>query len=160
MHRFGGLLNVYARVGYEAQERSAEVGKRQRLFIVRSSLIAQLLQCFPDQLEIARTNRRFRGLIRCRRTGRLVSLVIGRHPRGDRTSWLAECPKPERKRAVLLALLDQQNDSVEALFLVKKLPLSDRHIRIRDNSDFLLSGKRIGSISEFLDALQDFKRLS
>ena len=159
MHRFGGLLNVYTRVGYDAQERSERVGKRQRLFIIRSLLIAQLLQCFPGQVEIARKSERFRGLIRCRKTGRLVSLVIGRRPSpGCGTGWLAECPVPERKRTVFLALLDQQNDSVEALFLVQKLPLRDRHIRIRESSEFLRSGKRLGSISEFLDALKHFKR--
>ena len=74
------------------------------------------------------------------------------------TGWLAECPKPERKRTVLLALLDQQNDSVAALFLVQRLPLSDRHIRIQDGSDFLRSGKRLSSIAEFLEALKHFKR--
>jgi hypothetical protein len=76
--RFGGLLNVYARLGYSQPEHAAALVTRQRLMLIRELLIETLLDHFPDRLREVRRKKRFRSKVRDRRTGLLIAVIVAR----------------------------------------------------------------------------------
>jgi hypothetical protein len=57
--RFGGLLNVYERLGYN-NERQMNIAGRTRIAMIRREVANSLLSHFPNQLEELRISRRFR----------------------------------------------------------------------------------------------------
>src|SRR6185437_4305622 len=58
--RFGGLMNVYALLGYDTLELIAQATTRLRGMIVRRLFIQQFLDCFAGQIEEVRASKRFR----------------------------------------------------------------------------------------------------
>lgn len=70
--RFGGLMNVYTTLGYDTSELIARATARLRCMIVRRLFIRQFLDCFPEQLEEIRATKRFRLVLRVRKTGLLI----------------------------------------------------------------------------------------
>jgi hypothetical protein len=154
MRRFGGLLNVYNRLGYDAPEQRAYISLRQRGALLRASLINSLLTSFPNQLQEVRKNKRFRPMLRYRRTGLLISVVFARRcKRSLGRSWIIEVPKTERKRTTLLALLDVRGGGIETLRILQGIPITDRHMRVMEDSDWFKSGVPLQRISDFLQAL-------
>lgn len=122
-HRFGGLLNAYARIGYEAPEARNYVSLRQRGIVLRDSFIKTLLDAFPDQLQAVRKNRRYRAMLRYRRTGSRISVVFARRcTRSKVPSWIIDTPKSKRNRITLLAGLDIRGGAIEVLRIFPKLP--------------------------------------
>ena len=66
--RFGGLMNMYARLGFDSEHR-ASVAFRQRMMMIRQKLTKDTLETFPDQIVAVRSTFRHRVVLRCRRTG-------------------------------------------------------------------------------------------
>ncbi len=153
--RFGGLLNVYARLGYSTPELSAQATSRQRMMLIRNDLIKNFVEGFPDQIQEARVSKRFRAMLRYCRTGLLISVVIARHcPTGrGKSRWLVETPKSERKRMTVLALLGEQNTSIESLRVFSKMDFKRLSIHVRADSEWLRSGEPLEAISEFLEVV-------
>ena len=83
--RFGGLMNVYALLGYNTSASIAQATARLRGMIVRRLLIQQFLDCFAGQLEEVRATKRFRPVLRVRKTGLLISVVMARFQPTART---------------------------------------------------------------------------
>jgi DNA invertase Pin-like site-specific DNA recombinase len=153
--RFGGLLNVYRRLGYDTRDVSIQVTKRQRGLLIRSTLITNLLEAFPRQLQEVRTSRRHRALLRYRKTGLLIAVVLA-YCDPEATGgpcWRIEAPKTERKRTAIVAFLDQPNNAIESLRVFKKLRFSRFIIDPRDPTDWLQSGHPLNNMSEFLKVL-------
>ena len=99
-HRFGNLLNAYIRLGYSRPELFSSASSRQRIALIRSAFIRSVLELYPEQIREVRQNRRHRALLKCRRTGLLISVLIAscyRTKHGE-IYWLVEPPKNERKR--------------------------------------------------------------
>lgn len=159
MKRFGGLLNVYTRLGYEATERRAYSALRQRGCLLRTFFIKDLFETFPNQFQEVRINKRFRPLLRYRKTGLLVSLTFARRStNGLGSSWIIETPKTERKRTTILVLLNVRGRGIEAIYLFSQIPANHRHMRVREGDDFLESGSRIENLSGLLDAIKGLRR--
>lgn len=157
--RFGGLLNAYARIGYEATEKRAYRTVRQRGCFLRSSLLKTILGMFPEEFQEVRTNMRFRPLLRYRKSGLLISLTFARRSsRGLTRSWIVETPKPERKRTTLLVLLDVRDRGIESLWLFPKLPETYRHLRVREGDVLFASGLWLENLSGLLDAIRTIRR--
>ena len=155
MRRFGALLNAYKSLGYDAPEQRAYVSLRLRGALLRAALINGLLQAFPNQLQEVRKNKRYRPMLRYRKTGLLISITFGRScTRGSGRSWIIETPKAERKRTTLLALLDVQGGAIESLRMFLSVPATDRHMRVKEDSDWLKSGVVLENVSDFLEVLK------
>jgi DNA invertase Pin-like site-specific DNA recombinase len=108
--RFGGLLSIYARLGYDAPERSAEITIRQSILLLRRSLIKRIVESFPEEINEVRKNGRFRSLLRYRKTGLLISVIVAKYcPTKLGNSWMVPAPMSERKRPTVLALLNENN---------------------------------------------------
>ena len=155
-NRFGGLLNVYALLGYRAPDvLCTQISTRQKVLLVRSSLIQRFLKAFPDQIQEVRVNRHFRSLLRYRKTGQLISVVLARCcPTKSGSSWLVEAPMRERKRLIVLALLDEANTSVKTLMAFPRVAVKELHFRVRADSEWLRSGAPLESASQLLDVMR------
>jgi DNA invertase Pin-like site-specific DNA recombinase len=149
--RFGGLLGVYARLGYAAPERSAEITTRQRILLLRRSLIKDIVETFSDEIDEVRTNGRFRSLLCYRKTSLLISVMIAKCcPTKMGDSWLVRAPMSERKRPTILALLDENNASIRSLIVLPRLDSQYLHVRVRERSHLLRLGEPLEELSDFL----------
>lgn len=152
--RFGGLLNAYARIGYEALERREYSSLRQRGIQLRASILKNINDAFPGQFQELRKNKRFRPLLKYRKTGLLISLVFARRSTSSWRSWVIETPRSDRNRTTLLALLDLHGGRVESLRLFPRIPRTYRHMRVREEDSFLKEGVSLTDISDLLEAIQ------
>jgi DNA invertase Pin-like site-specific DNA recombinase len=122
--RFGGLMNVYALLGYNTSELIAQATARLRAMIVRRLFIQQFLDCFVGQIEEVRATKRFRPLLRVRKTGLLISVVVARFQPTIRTRqarWLIEPSRHERKRTTILGLMNDLNAAVTSIRVFRKM---------------------------------------
>jgi DNA invertase Pin-like site-specific DNA recombinase len=149
--RFGGLLSVYARLGYDVPERSAEITTRQRILVLRRSLINNIVETFSDKIDEVRKNGRFRSLLRYRKTGLLISVMVAQCcPTKLGNSWLVPAPMSERKRPTILALLNENNTSIRSLTVLARLDSRYLHVRVREKSQLLQLGEPLEELSDFL----------
>ena len=163
--RFGGLLKVYARLGYNRPEYTGALVTRQRVMLIRESLVSTLLEHFPDRLQEVRRNRRFRSKLRDRRTGLVIAVMIARcYPtkRGDHRWFVdyADIPRPERARVTLLALLDESNATIGELRVFPKVDFPSRSTRLREDNDWLQSGTKLEQIVDFFDTVRRIRNTS
>jgi hypothetical protein len=158
--RFGGLLSVYARLGYDAPERIFEVTVRQRILLLRRSLINDIVDTFSDRIEETRKNRRFRSLLRYKKTGLLISVMVAKcYPTKLGNSWLVPAPMSERKRPTILALLNEQNTAIKSVIVLPRLDSKYLHVRVREKGHLLRFGEPLEELSDFLAVVQRFDKM-
>ena len=117
-------MNVYALLGYNTSELIAQATERLRGMIVRRLFIQQFLDCFAGQIEEVRATKRFRPLLRVRKTGLLISVVVARFQPTTRTGqprWLIEPSRYERKRTTILGLMDDRNAAITSIRVFRKM---------------------------------------
>jgi DNA invertase Pin-like site-specific DNA recombinase len=152
--RFGGLLNVYTRLGYDAPKQRAHHSRRTTEYIFRAAFLKTVLDAFPNQFQEVRKNNRFRPLLRYRRTGLLLSLVFSRYsPNALDPKWIIETPDARTGHAALLVSLDSEG-KVELLWIFRRIPAIHRHMRIREGDEFLKAGRHVECISGLVDAIR------
>ena len=158
--RFGGLLNVYTRLGYDTPELCAQATSRQRGMLVRRSLIQEFLASFPNELKEIRPSKRFRALLRLRTTGLIIAVVIARYrpTRKSKARWLIEAPKTERKRVTILGLMDDHNSSIKEIRIFRRMDYPKLTFRFRADNQWLQTGEPLTRISDFLEVLQHFRK--
>jgi hypothetical protein len=152
--RFGGLRNVYVQLGLKPGEyATALLSKRQQLLMIRDTLAQQILDKFPNQLFAIRRTRRVRTKLKLRSTGLVISLVIGRwHPTpSGKARWTFCIPEGERKNLTVVALLNQDNESVRELWVRPHMKHRVRKLQIREGSDWFSEGERVGNLDDLLD---------
>lgn len=155
--RFGGLMNVYAMLGYNTSELIAQATARLRGMIVRRLFIRQFLDCFGGQLDEVRPTRRFRSVLRVRKTGQLISVVVARFQPTTRTRqprWFIEIPKSERKRVAILGLMDESNASITTMRVFRNMEYPNlTSLKFGLDSEWLQAGERLQNVSDFLEVL-------
>jgi hypothetical protein len=152
--RFGGLLRTYERLGYDTPERLGQATTRLRGLLLRDSLVRSITETFPTQIAEVQRSSRFKPLLRYRRTGLLISVVIARYyPTETGASWRIEAPKAERKRATVVGLLDHRNTAIESLVLFPRIS----RMRLRPEKG-CGRGVALRRISELLTALEQVKK--
>ena len=153
--RFGGLLNVYRRLGYSTPEASAQATVRQRHLLVRGALINSLLEVFPTQFEEVRKNRRCRALLRYRKTGLLIAVVLAQFGKDtDGPYWRIDAPRAEGKRTAIVAFLNEENTAIQSLRVFRRLGFPRLTIRDGRNDEWLLSGRLLTAVEGFMDVLE------
>jgi DNA invertase Pin-like site-specific DNA recombinase len=149
--RFGGLLNAYARLGYEQPERAEALTIRQRYMLIRRGLIDELVAQGAGQVEELRRTRRVRARLRVRKTGRIISVALAAHrPMKMKGYWRVEHPRDERKRLTILALLNIGNTSIFRVLLVPNLNYVGCALRLREGSPWLEQHSPAGNNSELV----------
>lgn len=155
--RFGGLLNVYTRIGYEAPKERAHNSLRTRGCIFRAAFLKNVLGAFPNQFQEVRKNHRFRPLLKYRRTGLLISLVFARYvPETLNPEWIIETPEARTGHAALLVSLDSEG-TVKSLWVFRRIPAIHRNMRVRQGDDFLRAGIIVEHIAGLMDAISGIR---
>lgn len=154
--RLGGLLNAYQRLGYLTPDLMAAATSRQRTMLVRRELIKTLVDTFSGQLQEVRSSRRFRVLLRYRRTGLLISVVLARccPAKTGPTRWFVESPMNERKRVTLLALMGEGNTAIKELRVFRRISIPRTDIRVRAGSNWLQAGIPLERASDLLTVIR------
>jgi hypothetical protein len=91
-------------------------------------------------------------LLRYRKTGLLIAIVVANHDRDTVSSpcWCIEASKTEQKRTAIIAFLDQPNKTIESLRVFKKLCFSRFTIHPGRADEWLHSGHPLNNIPDFL----------
>lgn len=154
--RFGSVLNAYAQIGYGTPDGFKKAASRARGILLRDSLVKSVLEAFPSQIEEVDRSKRFKRLLRHKRTGMLIAVVIGwQHWTGSGYSWRIRSRPGERKRPTLVALLDPTNRKIESFRVFPKMFHQDQfNIRVGELKDSPRTGIPMESISDLLVVLK------
>ena len=158
--RFGGMACVYAKLGIQTPVQLAALATRRRFNTVRKALIASLLQKFPDQLQEVHPKGP-RSLLVDRESGTLIGVrvVCSRWNQTKGRYWFLTCHKVSRstrQRITTVALLDEKH-AMEQVRIFPNLKFPGRSIRLYEQSEWLSKGRRLDSISDFLQVLENVK---
>lgn len=152
--RFGGLLAAYARLGYDTPERLGQSTSRLRALVLRDSIVNNVVQAFPGQIEQVSRSKRYKPLLRYRRSGLLISVVIARcHPTPSGLSWRVHAPRSERDRTTVVALLDQNNSAIQSLKVFPNAP----RMRVRLDNGTLCGTIQLEKITDLLEVLKQIR---
>jgi hypothetical protein len=164
VRRFGGLFNVYARLGYDSAEAAACMNRRLKMLFVRRMLIQSFLDCFPGRIEEKQATGRFRAMLRVHSTGLLISLVLARfHPtRGTRRRrWLIYVPKRERKHVAILAIMNEQNTAVTSMRVLQNMNYRNvTTLKVPADSPWLHAGEALARVEDLLGVLKRIRSRS
>ena len=153
--RFGGLMNVYRQLGCNTPELWTQASNRFTSIVLRDALVQKLLDTFPAQLRDVRKGRRFRTLLRYRKTGLLIAVVTARHHRdknGD--CWIVDVPKKERNRAAVVAFINLANEAVESFRVFARLGCSRLTVRVGRDDEWLNCGLPLAGVPDFIKILE------
>lgn len=157
--RFGGLMNVYALLGYNTSELLAQATARLRGMIVRRLFIQQFLDCFAGHIEEVRARKRFRPVLRVRKSGLLVSVVVARFQPTMRTRqprWFIEPSRYERKRPSIVGLMDEHNASVTSIRVFRKMDFANpTNLKFGLDHEWWQTGKPLEKIPNFMELLKN-----
>jgi hypothetical protein len=147
--RFGGMLATYARLSDEEPEYLRQLAARQRLMFIRRDLVERILNQRQNQFQLVRRNKRYRMVLRYRRTGLLVAVTLATRQHSSQAGdyWHLERPKGERNRATILALMNEGNTVISKLLLLPRLNFPARSLRLREGSEWLNGGLPIDDLS-------------
>lgn len=152
--RFGGLLAAYARLGYDTPKRLGQSTSRLRALVLRDSVVKSVVEAFPGQIEQVRRSKRYKPLLRYRRTGLLISVLIAPcYPTQSGLSWRMHCPRSERDRTTIVALLDQDNSAIKSLRVFPNAP----RMRVRLDNGALSGAVHLEKITDLLHALEQIR---
>src|SRR5256885_16757046 len=128
--------------------------------VLRTSFVMSVLEAFPNQFREVRKNKRFRPLLRYRKTGLLISVTFARRcNRCSSRNWIIETPRADRKRTTILVLLDVRGSATESVWVLPKLPITYRHVRVRESQNFLASGLKVENVSDLLEAILTVRKV-
>lgn len=150
--RFGGLNNMYLRLGLPTRRCVSSLSRR-RWQILRSDLINSFVRANPDHLETFREGPRFRALLKYRKTGLRVSVLLATcsPTKGGKFRWLVHRPGHERNRLALIGFLNEDNTSVERSLVFNNIPF--RKSRVLEDSEWLRSGIPLKQPCDLLGAV-------
>ena len=157
-HRFGGILNAYARLEYNSPEQP-NIASRTRTAMIRRELIKNLLAQFPDRLEEIRLSGRFRSRLRDIQTGSVICTIVARfYPtaKGE-ARWLldrGDINGQESDRVTIIALLDVRNAVIQELRVFPRVNLPSRRVYVRQGNEWLQSGAPLERVSDFFEILR------
>ena len=153
--RFGGLLDVYQRLGYSTPQLSSQASLRQRKLLVRNTLIKSLSETFPNEIREVRKSRRFRALLRYRKTGLLIAVVLAQYGKDTVGHyWRIDAPRREEMRPAIVGFLNEQNTAIQSLRFFRQLRFARLTIRDGRNHEWMLSGRLLTDVGEFIDVLE------
>src|SRR5262249_25682529 len=154
--RFGGLLSLYSRLGYDTSELAAQATTRQRAMLIRRAFMQSFLNEFPEHLQEVRATRRFRAMLKYRKTGLLISVLVARYrttPKG-KGRWFIEPPENEWQRAAIVGLMDENNASIKTTrgFACMNFP-NATNFKFGQDHEWWQSGELLRSPGELLTLL-------
>jgi hypothetical protein len=160
--RFGGLLNVYAQLGYTVSDSVAQINLRLQAAFLRRKLMQRFVDSFEGQIEVVPARKKARSMLRLRANRLLVSVVVARFQPTRTTRqprWLIHVPKSERRRIAVLGLMNEQNSAIKSMrvFLNTKYP-NATSFKFRADCEWLQAGKPLERVEDLLEALSHIRQ--
>ncbi|MGO9088820.1 MAG: recombinase family protein [Candidatus Sulfotelmatobacter sp.] len=154
--RFGGLNNVYIRLGLPTRHAVSSLSRR-RWQVLRGDFIKGIVETFPDQLEIFRRGARFRALLKLRKTGLLVPVLLAPcYPtKCGKLRWLVHPPRYERRRLTVIVFLDEGNTFIERSCVFRNIPF--RRTKVHADSEWLRSGVPLKQTCDLLGVIREIR---
>jgi DNA invertase Pin-like site-specific DNA recombinase len=157
--RFGGLLSVYARLGYDTPERLGQATNRMRGLLLRNSLVRRIVEAFPGQIQEVPRSKRYKPLLRYRKTGLLISVVVARRYHSKTGGiWSIETPKSEWKRTTIVALLDKDNRAIESLRVFPRLCQKQMKVRVGAKNEGTKAGLPLENIEDLFTVVKRMRQ--
>jgi DNA invertase Pin-like site-specific DNA recombinase len=152
--RFGGILEVYRRIGYDVLREVRIVSVRRRTRALRTELLSKICEMFPDQVQIVSPSHRHRARLMMK--GRyMVSLLIARYVWQER-KWLATPTAKERRLTTLLARLNIHNKEFLDYYILRRVT-GPGNILLRPGSQFFNQATRLEDLSQFCDVVNQVR---
>jgi DNA invertase Pin-like site-specific DNA recombinase len=158
--RFGGLLNAYQQIGYLQSDYVASRDARGRSWLVRNELIEEFVGHSGGQLESIRPSARFRALLRYRRTGLLIAVLLARYRptvQGE-MRWIVDPVLGEENRVTVLVLLDETNSGIKRLLVFARF--DSKRSALREKTEVLQKGVIVEHPSQLLNAVYEARNLN
>ena len=118
----------------------------------------ELVRESAGQLDRFRPSRRRRGLLRCPRTGLLISVQLARFQPTNKSEirWSIDPRFSECHRTTVLVLLGETNTGIGQVYAVPRLPAKRRFV-LPQNSEFLKRGILVEHPAKLLDAVRSLR---
>lgn len=154
--RFGGLNGVYDRLGLPLRRGFSSLF-RERWRTLRADLINSIVGTFPNQIEIFRRGPRFRALLKYRKTGLLVSVLLATcsPTKAGNRRWLVHPPRYERNRPTVVAFLNQSNTVIERTLIFDRIPFTKT--KVLEDSEWVRSGIPLKKATDFLNIIHGLR---
>src|SRR5581483_8538924 len=108
--------------------------------------------------EQLRKSKRFRALLRYRKTGLLIAVVLAQRGK-DRIGdyWRIDAPKVEGKRTAIVAFPNEENTTIQSLRLFRQLGFPRFVIRNGRDDEWLSSGRLLTEVKQFVEVLEQVR---
>ena len=158
IRHFGGLPEVYTRIGYTPPTRSERVAVgRKRAVGVRESVLERIISLFPHNISTRRVSRKWRDLLFV--DGNIwvgVAMCQSYRTRRGRKEWILKPTHAERRFICLLCLLNDANDAVEKFYLLPTLKLvkaGQKYRYLKEEDPILTCGVAVEDLSQLYAAV-------
>jgi hypothetical protein len=124
--------------------------------MIRNGVINDILQTFPHELEEFRPKPRYRALLRYRKTGLLISVLMAKYKptTTGKRRWFIYPPPTECKRVAIVAFLSEDNTSVQQLRVFPNTTIFKAKAPMQATGKRLLSGTPVAGICDLLGVIQ------
>lgn len=122
--RFGSIGRALCEVGYQCHATEDWLKEYRSIRGIRAKLMHDIVLASAGRVRIDdRKNYRFRTCLRVKSSRQLVAVAVARCQKGHKESvrWRVRCLRNERNFVILLAQLNETNDSVLNLFVAPPL---------------------------------------
>jgi hypothetical protein len=149
--RFGSLSSAIREAGLECEVTEGSLQKCRAIRSIRARLMEDIVLASTGRVRIDdRRNYRFRSCLRVKRTQQLVAVAIARCYKDykDNVRWRIRCLHNERNFILLLARLDETNDSLSDLFVAPPLRKGNQ-VSVSKNDRRLSDVVRLTDLANF-----------
>ena len=156
--RFGGLRNAYQLIGYSGILSSPAItATRQRMAVIRNTLLGEIVKAFPKHVCIARKNWRQRLRLRLKDNSLITFYLCRSHRIGDGSlRWYLDTARNEVCKLSLVARMDADNSAFFDFHLLPCIRTATR-LTLKCDDPRLLTGTRFTAVSQFLSAVKNLK---
>ena len=146
--RFGSLTRVYDLIGYGSLGEFSFVNTRRCSHILRDHLLSEIVSKSDGQILLVDSGARHRSLLKLKRNGLPISLLISRMVlRGKHPTWQVQPVPCESRCITLLARLTEDNSSFMDFYVFPRIEHTKR-FTLPANAPWLEQGMRLTNLSD------------
>ena len=151
--RFGGLRNAYRMIGYSGVQSSPSItATRQRMALVKKTLLQEIVAAFPEDVRIAQENWRQRLRLRLRNNSLVTVYLCRSHRLRDGSlRWYLDTARRESCKLSLVARMDADNTCLFDFHLLPCFRPATR-LTLTCHDSRLSRGVKFSKVDEFLAA--------
>lgn len=156
--RFGSLRRAYAMIDYGSPDQFSRIDLRRKTNALREELIQRIVSVSEGAVSVVKLSGRWRSRLRMP-DGRVVSVLLVRAVRvwKNAVRWIVDRQQEEKKFVVLVARLDEHNDSFLDFHLFRQIK-QERRFRVSLNDPWLKQGRKIRELSRLPEEVDSVLR--